>query len=221
MVLLDTLKNRFEYEQNLLRADEPVNDILFWESHKALAISGRDARLPQAEEAIHAVSNSGWPVLTRKSGGSAFPVASGVLNISILRNYPADVPLDADANYKSLANWLLKGLKPLKLNFSVGQTNNALCDGRYNLMLDGKKFIGTSQQWHRRPDGSSRHLMHCAILVSADIKELVDVVNTFYSIAELNQRSIVLPDAHVNLCEYEPSMSVETVAHLIAKARYG
>ena len=220
MVSLDTLKNRFEYEQNLLRADEPVNDILFWESHKALAISGRDARLPQAEDAIYTVSNSGWPVLTRKSGGGAFRVASGVLNISILRNYPAGALLDADANYKSLANWLLRGLKPLKLNISVGQTNNALCDGRYNLMIDGKKFIGTSQQWHRRPDGSSRHLMHCAILVSAAIKELVDVVNTFYSIAELNQRSKVLPQVHIDLCEYEPSLTVESVAHLIAKVRY-
>ena len=220
MVLLDTIKNRFEYEQDLLRADEPVNDILFWESHKALAISGRDARLPHAEEAISVVSNSGWPVLTRKSGGGAFPVASGVLNISILRNYPADVLLNADANYKSLANWLLRGLKPLNLNISVGQTNNALCDGRYNLMIDGKKFIGTSQQWHRRSDGSSRHLMHCAILVSAVIKELVGVVNKFYSIAELNQRSIVLPHVHIDLCEYEPSLTIESVAHLIAKVRY-
>ena len=220
MVLLDTLKNRLEYEQNLLRADEPVSDILFWESHKALAISGRDARLPQAEEAINAVSNSGWPVLTRKSGGSAFPVTSGVLNISILRNYPASVVHDADAKYISLTNWLMKALKPLSLSVSVGSTKNAVCDGRYNLMIDGKKFVGTSQQWHRRSDGSSRHLMHCAILVSADTKALVDVVNQFYSIADLNQRSMVLPHVHSNLCEYEPSLTVESVAHLIAKVRY-
>ena len=220
MVLLDTLKNRLEYEQNLLRADEPVSDILFWESHKALAISGRDARLPQAEEAINAVSNSGWPVLTRKSGGSAFPVTSGVLNISILRNYPASVVHDADAKYISLTNWLMKALKPVGLSVSVGSTKNAVCDGRYNLMIDGKKFVGTSQQWHRRSDGSSRHLMHCAILVSADTKALVDVVNQFYSIADLNQRSMVLPHVHSNLCEYEPSLTVDSVAHLIAKVRY-
>ena len=220
MVLLDTLKNRFEYEQDLLRADEPVNDILFWESHKALAISGRDARLPEAEEAITAVSNSGWPVLTRKSGGSAFPVTSGVLNISILRNYPAGVVHDVDVKYISLTNWLMKALKPLSLSVSVGSTKNAVCDGRYNLMIDGKKFVGTSQQWHRRPDGSSRHLMHCAILVSADTKALVDVVNQFYSIADLNQRSMVLPHVHSNLCEYESSLTVESVAHLIAKVRY-
>ena len=220
MVSLDTLKNRFEYEQNLLRGDEPVNDILFWESHKALAISGRDAP-PASGRTGYLYRLKFWLACTDpKVRRKRVPVASGVLNISILRNYPADTRLDADTNYKSLANWLLRGLKPLNLNISVGQTDNALCDGRYNLMIDGKKFIGTSQQWHRRPDGSSRHLMHCAILVNADIQELVDVVNTFYSIAQLNQRSLVLPYVHIDLCEFEPSLTVESVAHLLAKVRY-
>ncbi len=114
----------------------------------------------------------------------------------------------------------MRSLKPLNLNISVGETKNAICDGRYNLMIDGKKFIGTSQQWHRRPDGSSRHLMHCSMFVSADIKELVGVVNKFYSIADLNLRSTASSDVHSNLCDYEPNLTVESVAHLIADVQF-
>ena len=206
-------------EQDLLRADACSNKVLFWECGKALSVSGRDLKLPKIDQALRSLKTIGWPVHKRKTGGTAFPIAPGILNVSILRDYSTSQTNDVIGKYQSFTDWILRGLESLKLNFSVGHTEGSFCDGSYNLMIDGRKFVGTSQQWCRLSNGSSRHLFHCAILVSADIEELVNIVNMFYSKANPGGKLTVSEDSHSNIAEYYPQITVSSIANLISKTR--
>ena len=70
---------------------------------------------------------------------------------------------------------------------SVGEIGGALCDGRYNVNLNGRKMVGTAQRWRQR-GGRPGGLVHGALLLDDDRIELIAAVNRFNEACGLEQR---------------------------------
>lgn len=200
-------------EQDLLAsvcAGEIDCGLLMWRpSDRALVMPRRMSRLPGFAEASETLADSGWPVLLRESGGEPVPQSAATVNIALVYVQPAD---DADRDriemaYRRLCQPILDVLTGLGGAASLGEVEGAFCDGRFNVNLDGRKMVGTAQRW-RQSQGGLRPvvLVHGALLLEDERREMVASVNRFNEICEQDQR--VCADSHIALHEAFPGADV-------------
>lgn len=151
--------------------------LLVWQSEQALVVSRSDQRLPNFARAKEHMAAQGWPVVLRRSGGTAVPQGPGMLNVTWMTD-PGEGPSGLRRDYERFVDVLIKGLTPLTLNLSIGANPGSWCDGDFNLQCDGLKVGGTAQ---RR--AGSRVMCQLALAVSMPNTNLVDAVNAFYEAA--------------------------------------
>ena len=156
-------------------ADGPM--LLLWQSDQALVVSRSDQRLPNFSDAVNTMAELGWPVVLRRSGGTAVPQGPGMLNITWLTN-PGEGPTGLRRDYERFADVLINGLSCLGFDLSVGANPGSWCDGDFNLQCYGLKVGGTAQ---RR--AGSRVMCQLALAVSMPNAHLVSAVNAFYEAA--------------------------------------
>jgi lipoate-protein ligase A len=178
-------------------------------SDRALVMPRRMSRLPGFVEASETLADSGWPVLLRESGGEPVPQSAATVNIALVYVQPAD---DADRDriemaYRRLCQPILDVLTGLGGAASLGEVEGAFCDGRFNVNLEGRKMVGTAQRW-RQSQGGLRPvvLVHGALLLEDERREMVASVNRFNEICEQGQR--VCADSHIALHEAFPGANV-------------
>ncbi|MFK7730323.1 MAG: biotin/lipoate A/B protein ligase family protein [Pseudomonadales bacterium] len=201
--------------ESLLQTEQTISvpagssGIVFaWRSRRCLVVSQMDAKLPRFEQACEAMEQAGWPIVKRSSGGAAFPQGPGVLNLSVITEENADTAGNIEQGYRWFCSACQNGLSELGLASDTGSVPGSFCDGRYNLIVQGKKIAGTSQRWSRR-DGRVRKLFHCGFLLNIDKVAVCDAVNTFYSQAGQPLTVPVVSSAASNLSEliidYDPN----------------
>ncbi|MDF2097025.1 lipoyl protein ligase domain-containing protein [Aquibaculum arenosum] len=171
---------RQEQLAGALGPERPVL-LLAWQAPQALILGHSDTRLPDLPRARSALEAAGWPLLVRRSGGSACPVGPGTLQLALARVAPADFSMDA--GYGELAGLLAAVGASYGLAFEVGECATAFCPGRWDIALAGRKLAGLSQRWQQR--GNLRLVTTAASLnVSADPHSLAACVETFYRHAD-------------------------------------
>ncbi|WP_268798262.1 lipoate--protein ligase family protein [Pseudomonas huanghezhanensis] len=184
-----------EAEQDLLAsvcAGDADYGLLFWRPNdQALVMPRRLSRLSGFTEACETLSDIGWPVLLRESGGEPVPQSFATLNVALVYAQPA-LDLDKDrieTAYLRLCSPILDALRVLGGDASLGEVEGAFCDGRFNVNLNGRKMVGTAQRW-RQSQGGKRPvvLAHGAILLDNQRAEMVSAVNRFNQLCELDQR---------------------------------
>ncbi|KGS12843.1 lipoate--protein ligase, partial [Pseudomonas coronafaciens] len=159
-------------EQQLLAsvcAGEAGHGLLLWRpTDQALVIPRRMSRLPGFIEASETMTDNGWPVLLRETGGEPVPQSCATVNIALVYAQPA---ADSDRDrietaYLRLCQPILDLLLALGGQASLGEVAGAFCDGRFNVNLDGRKMVGTAQRW-RQSQGGTRPvvLAHGALLL--------------------------------------------------------
>lgn len=182
-------------EQDLLAsvcAGESEWGMLFWRPNdRALVMPRRLSRLDGFVEASETLSELGWPVLLRESGGEPVPQSPSTVNIALVYVQPSS-DLDKDRiekAYLRLCQPILDALTELGGRASLGEVEGAFCDGRFNVNLDGRKMVGTAQRW-RQSQGGKRPvvLAHGAMLLDDERMEMVNAVNRFNEMCELEQR---------------------------------
>lgn len=154
--------------------------LLLWRAPQALLVCRSDTRLPHfsvAEERLHV---EGWPVLVRRSGGSACPVASGTLQIAIAQTTTPGFTMER--GYGELAGLIRDALQSYELAAEIGAVPEAFCPGRYDIAIGGRKVAGLSQHW-RTCGGVMTATTAAALIVTHDTAPLVHIVNRFYEIA--------------------------------------
>jgi len=62
---------------------------------------------------------------------------------------------------------------------TTGAAPGAFCDGKYNVLVDGRKIAGTAQRCTRRGPGGAL-LAQAMLIVDADPAELTSAVARFY-----------------------------------------
>lgn len=193
-------------EQDLLAtvcAGDVDYGLLFWRPNDhALVMPRRLSRLEGFSEASETLSDMGWPVLLRESGGEPVPQSAATVNIALVYVQPSS-DLDKDRiekAYLRLCQPILDALTELGGSASLGEVEGAFCDGRFNVNLDGRKMVGTAQRW-RQSQGGKRPvvLAHGAMLLDNERLEMVNAVNRFNEMCELEQRCRA--ESHIALHE--------------------
>ena len=119
--------------------------LILWQSAPAVVVSRSDQRLPRFADAAEQMAKRGWPVVLRRSGGTAVPQGPGMLNISWL-TAPGEGPTGLRKDYDRFAQLLLRGLAFTGLDLSMGANAGSWCDGDFNLQCNGLKVGGTAQR---------------------------------------------------------------------------
>jgi len=177
--------------------------LLFWRpSDRALVMPRRLSRLAGFAEASETLADSGWPILLRESGGEPVPQSPATVNVALVYVQPkTDQDRDRIENaYMRLCQPMLDVLSELGGVASLGEVEGAFCDGRFNVNLSGRKMVGTAQRW-RQSQGGQRPvvLAHGAMLLDNERGEMVNAVNRFNQLCELEQRC--RPESHIALHE--------------------
>jgi octanoyl-[GcvH]:protein N-octanoyltransferase len=154
--------------------------IFIWRSQRALIVARGQTRWSNFEKVAAELTEMGWPVLVRRSGGGAFPICRGTVQIAMMATY-ADLGMSMDGVYDRLGFLIGSALTDFGIAACVGDTLGAFCDGRHDLIVAGRKIAGLAQHW-RLCGGGERFITAAAsVLVEADVDELVGIVDRFHA----------------------------------------
>ncbi|WP_249679491.1 lipoate--protein ligase family protein [Pseudomonas abieticivorans] len=201
-----TVEAGLKAEQDLLAAvcsGEQRDGLLFWQpTDRALVMPRRMSRLPGFEPACHAVQASGWPVLLRETGGEPVPQSAATLNVALVYVAPRS---EGDQNrielaYQRLCQPLSEAVTAAGGQASLGEIDGAFCDGRFNVNINGRKWVGTAQRWRQGLSGTRPVvLVHGAMLMDNERESMVAAVNAFNVACQLPQR--VRAHSHIAFAE--------------------
>lgn len=184
--------------------------VLLWQPvDQALVMPRRMERLSDFAQGAAAVEALGWPVLLRETGGEPVPQSSATVNVALVYAAPR---IEGDLNrleraYLRLCQPLCRALECLGGEATLGEVPGAFCDGRYNVNLDGRKWVGTAQRWRQsRQHGGPVVLVHGAMLMHDQREAMVAAVNRFNEACGLPQRCNA--DSHVALEQRFPGQYV-------------
>lgn len=159
--------------------------LLLWRAPQALLVCRGDTRLPDFSAATDRLHAEGWPVLLRRSGGSACPIAEGTLQVAIAQ---ATTPgFTMERGYGELAGLIRDALRSYGLAAEAGAVPDAFCPGRYDIAIGGRKVAGLSQHW-RSCGGTMTATTAATLIVTSDTAPLVGIVNLFYAVAGSTSR---------------------------------
>ncbi|EGK08850.1 hypothetical protein HMPREF9374_3188 [Desmospora sp. 8437] len=175
--------------ESVARGEAPAT-VRIWQGPRALVVAKKDLRTWQAVKAARMMKEVDWPVYVRQSGGTAVPHGPGTLNLSLFLPRPKEMKWNIDDIYRLLGAPLIRMLeRSFGLEPYFGEVPGSFCDGRYNVVVRGKKIVGTSQIWKGGPAGlmSKRPgyiLAHATLLTWIDREQAVSALNAFYEMAE-------------------------------------
>ena len=163
-----------------------------WEVPQCLVVTRKETRFPYYQQAVEILSDSGWPIIVRDSGGTSVPLHSGILNFSLIFPQTSSCSFNLDDAYMALCTPIRHALCRLNLNAEYGETPGSYCDGRYNLNVGGLKITGTAQRvmlsTSNKKGIKQGVLAQAMIMVEADAKSGTDRVNRFYQEAGSERR---------------------------------
>ena len=87
--------------------------LLLWRAPRALIVGRSDTRLPHFADAADRLVAEGWPVLIRRSGGSACPISKGTLQIALARAVFPETTISTA--YIELANMIRSVLESVRI----------------------------------------------------------------------------------------------------------
>jgi len=155
-----------------------------WEVPQCLVVTRKETRFPYYPQAVETLSDNGWPVIVRDSGGTSVPLHPGILNFSLIFPQTSSCSFNLDDAYMALCTPIRNALCRLDLNAEYGETPGSYCDGRYNLNVEGLKITGTAQRVMLSTSNKKAIkqgvLAQAMLMVEADAKSGTDWVNRFY-----------------------------------------
>ncbi len=193
-------------EQDLLAAvctSRQRHGLVFWQpTDHALVVPRRLSRLEHFEAACGELAASGWPVLLRETGGEPVPQSPATVNVALVYAAPRS---EGDQNrleiaYRRLCDPLCAVLDAYGGESSLGEVEGAFCDGRFNVNLDGRKWVGTAQRWRQGLSGTRPVvLVHGAMLMDNERESMVGAVNRFNQRCGIPQ--VCRAESHIALHE--------------------
>ena len=154
--------------------------LMFWQQSNCLVVPRRWLSLPGIEAAQDLADARGWPVMVRRSGGACVFHGPGVLCVSSIVIDQQD-PGPVDRAYGEFAGGLSAALAMLGVDgVSIGPAPDAPCDGRFNLLVDGRKLAGLAMR-RRMRHGRTASLVHACVWIGGPLAEAIEMINLFES----------------------------------------
>jgi octanoyl-[GcvH]:protein N-octanoyltransferase len=152
-----------------------------WQAKPCIVASVLDSQLPHFAASAALSAEAGWPVQIRSTGGTAVAMAPGVVNITLIQQWQGARPSLAQG-FELICGVVIESLMHFGVAAVTGSAPRAFCDGRYNVLVAGRKIAGTAQ---RQIGGAGRGatLLHATALIDADVARLTAAVNSFYAAA--------------------------------------
>ncbi|WP_022951786.1 lipoate--protein ligase family protein [Leucothrix mucor] len=179
-----------------------------WSANQCLVVPLKFSHHPAFEDASKASAAAGWPVHVRQTGGGVTPQGPGIINVSLALANSSNTRLSIANGYQLLCQPMITEFKQLGISAYCASVPEAFCDGDYNIVVDGKKMVGTAQR-HSRTKGEVTHqavFAHALILYETDFQEVTKQVNRLYSLMGLKQR--FESSAHCSLASVYPRPDV-------------
>ncbi|MGB3537363.1 MAG: hypothetical protein WBA42_04345 [Mesorhizobium sp.] len=175
---------------------------LLWQcTEPCLVVPRKMSNLSGFEGASLGALKRGYPVSVRETGGGAVIQASGTVNVSIAFTMPMKMDDRIREAYKFLCEPIMQILRQRGTDPTYGVVEGAMCDGAYNIVVNGRKLAGTAQRWRRAKTISESYavLGHLVLSVDADHSAACRVVNEFH--ASVGIVTDVKPQSHTNWTE--------------------
>ncbi|WP_280771052.1 lipoate--protein ligase family protein [Salipaludibacillus daqingensis] len=115
-----------------------------WVHDKTVVLGIQDSRLPFINDGVQFLTEKGYQVIIRNSGGLAVVLDPGIYNLSLV--FREDKGLSIDRGYDLMVAFTRSILNELNENIVDGEIKESYCPGRYDLSVHGQKFAGISQR---------------------------------------------------------------------------
>lgn len=176
-----------------------------WRSKQALVVPKSATHRENFEQACDFCETQGWPVVVRSTGGELTPQNEGFINLSIVLKCKKN-QLSIKDSYQVICQAIIQWLGQYGIKGSCSSIDGAFCDGEFNVVIDGKKLVGTAQRWKKitnpavRDDGSDMALlMHAVILCDGDLPSMWNISNAFYKTCNL--KPFIVDNKHIALSQ--------------------
>ena len=189
---LDREKQLFEH----IIYDGLDSAAFMWSASQCLVVPLKLSHHPDFESAAAISAEAGWPVHVRQTGGGVTPQGPGIINVSLAMANTSETRLSITNGYQLLCNPMIAELKQLDISAYCASVPEAFCDGDYNIVVDGRKMVGTAQR-HARTKSRTKDkaqkmrqalFAHALILYETDLQEITDAVNRLYQLMGLEQQ---------------------------------
>ncbi|MDE2411885.1 MAG: lipoate--protein ligase family protein [Sphingomonadales bacterium] len=176
----DDRQSMIDSDDELARAllDEPVASAAtrIWTNHRCLVASRNQARLPTFPFAVEAMRRAGWPVATRRSGGTTVIHRPGILNVSLTLSGEGGIAVET--GYAALLRLLADACRDIGLDADSGCVDGAICDGRFNLRHHGRKLAGTAAFVQSRA-GRKVMVAHASVALDGSLANDLAAIRAF------------------------------------------
>jgi lipoate-protein ligase A len=153
-------------------------DLRLWANQRCIVASRGQSVMPHFERARADSNEAGWPVVMRRSGGTAVVHRPGILNVTWRRWLPTQSQAWLTAGYEAFLKLLIDAVGRLGLQCDHGPVAGSHCDGRFNLRHRGRKLAGTAA-YSGVVAGARYCVFHASITVSGSIEEDLAAITRF------------------------------------------
>jgi len=115
-----------------------------WVHDRTVVLGIQDSRLPFIEDGIKFLTEKGYQVIVRNSGGLAVVLDPGIYNLSLV--FREEKGLTIDRGYDLMVALTRAILEELGDDIVDGEIKESYCPGRFDLSVLGRKFAGISQR---------------------------------------------------------------------------
>lgn len=165
--------------KGLKKSDTLKPIVASWEAANGICVTRKETRLPNYSSCKKMFEERGLQVSIRQSGGTAVPHGKGIINVTALTAHNG--PRSIKHSYSVFCGSLQRSLSQFGLSSTIGAAFGSFCDGDYNVLIENKKVIGTSQRWVKHENMSKWIVVnHAVIMASACPVTMTRRVNEFY-----------------------------------------
>jgi lipoate-protein ligase A len=166
-----------------------------WTNRQCLVTTFRHTRAASFGVAASLLSDAGWPVVLRRTGGKTVPNAAGILNVSLFHRTSRMSPQDG---YAPLVSAIADACNQFGVAVAVGEVQGSMCNGAYDLAVHGRKIAGAAGFSRRR--GGVYWLVHASVLLDCDLPAALAALSRFES--ALGCGRTYADGEHANLSEF-------------------
>tara|TARA_R100000365_G_C2748694_1_gene81369 strand:- start:14009 stop:14722 length:714 start_codon:yes stop_codon:yes gene_type:complete len=172
---LDYEAARFEAVSSMAAATQQLH---FWQQARCLVVPRAYSQRRGIEAAVEDAADLGWPVFFRASGGSCVFHGENVLCITQLVCEPCG-STDLNDTYRRFTTDLLAAVSALGISAGhIGVAPNAPCDGRFNILVNGRKLAGTAMR-RRTVSGMDTSLVHACLWLRGPFTSALNAIEAF------------------------------------------
>lgn len=190
--------------------------IRMWVHDRTVVLGIPDSRLPYIEKGVKYLTNVGYHVVIRNSGGLAVLIDKDVLNMSLI--LPSKKKLSIHEGYDMMYHFVQYLFKEYTSDIKAFEIKGSYCPGDYDLSIHGVKFAGISQR--RVRNGVAIQIY---IDVEGSSAARASTIKKFYELSKQGEETrYVYPEVNPNVMGTINDLLQEnfTIEQLIEKIKH-